>query len=465
MKTAQTLAWTTAACVAVAGCAVQAQTPPTDAGFISESVEPLAPASDPLNMGDWVYIDNMSDEFSGEDFDRTVWYNLGENGNYRGKWKGRAPSQFNPDNIVGRDGFLYLTSRWQPDFDFADETQSGNPTNALRYGEIAPVTTAALLSQNSFHYGYMEIRAKKADGPVSSSFWTTGPGGETDAFESFGRNPNPGKRWSERKLHTSFHDWRKGSPTIGKRIWDNTHILDFRVADDFHVYGFEWDPDYVSIYIDGALVRCTSREELGDRWVATAPHQVWIDSEIFDWEVKPEQLSAEDFGEDGIHYIVDYARVFQRRSKKKGPGCPARNNLLDNGDFEKGVQGWNRGGEITSDAYEGQGALILRDRQTVERTVMLEPDTLYLLSARVISDDTNEKDVWRNAYLGVKDESEVKNDVHFFFPRWQLRSLQFRTGAENAETTIYVTNAPHGGQTRVDNIRLIEMKTQKVEGS
>ena len=424
----------------------------------ADIVPAISPVSDPENKGLWVYQDSLSDEFNGADFDRNVWHNMGEGGDFKGQWKGRAPSQYNPDNVRVENGYLHITSRWQPDYDFAEDGPRGNATSDIGYGKIAPVTTAALLGKNTYKYGYMEMRAKKADAPISSSFWTTGSGGETDAFESFGQNPK--NRWSERRLHTSLHDWRKGSETFGKRIWDISHILDFRVADDFNVYGFEWDPNYLSIYINGGLVKCMSREELGERWVATAPHKIWIDSEIFDWEVAPSELSQVDFGDDGVDFVVDYARVFKREEDIAGPGCKGRGNLIANGDFETGLEGWEGDGEITTHSFKGQRALRLTGKSRINRTIKVKPDTLYLLSAAVTSDESNMKDVWMNAYMGVVENGVKKNDVRFFFPTWKEKSLQFRTDPNANVVTVYFTNVPQGGTVRLDNFKLTELHVE-----
>ena len=178
---------------------------------------PPVPMSDPGNTGGWTVNASVSDEFNGGALDTAKWNNLGSNGNYYGQWKGRAPSQYNPANISVGGGYLVLTSKWDPDFPFSDATFS----NGFRYGKPAPVTTACLLSKSTFKYGYMEMRCKAADGPVSSSFWTTGSGGEIDVFEHYGENAtNP---YSSKRYQASFHDWRKGSPTYGKRIWTNDH--------------------------------------------------------------------------------------------------------------------------------------------------------------------------------------------------------------------------------------------------
>lgn len=65
-----------------------------------------SPLSDPSNTGSWVYQTDLSDEFNGDSFDRSVWHNMGEDGDYKGQWKGRAPSQYNPENIRVENGNL-----------------------------------------------------------------------------------------------------------------------------------------------------------------------------------------------------------------------------------------------------------------------------------------------------------------------------------------------------------------------
>ncbi len=88
--------------------------------FLLQVKAQQAPLSDPDNSGGWVLNEAVSDEFNGTSLDLDKWNNLGLNGNYYGEWKGRAPSQFNPANVSVGDGFLTLTSKWEPDFNFSD---------------------------------------------------------------------------------------------------------------------------------------------------------------------------------------------------------------------------------------------------------------------------------------------------------------------------------------------------------
>ncbi|MCQ3830997.1 family 16 glycosylhydrolase [Microbulbifer elongatus] len=428
------------------------------AGQQAAAQEIPPPLSDPDNNAGWVINPSVSDEFNGPSFDRDVWFNQGENGQWNGQWRGRAPSEYDPGNVRVENGYLYMTARWDPDHNFSNGNGGGNSQGDWEYGDV-PITTAALLGKNTFLYGYMEMRSKAAPGPISSSYWTTGVGGETDAFESFGWNPN--NPWSGKRFHTSFHDWRNGSSTYGRRIWENDHIFDFGVADDFHVYGFEWDPNYVAIYIDGALVNCVTREEMGSAWVATNPQRPWIDMETFDWEISAWDLRPEHFnGAEGIDFVVDYSRVYQRTNGQSGGACPNRENLLTNPSFENDLQGWSGPATITTnETSDGNKAASLTSGGTIEQTVAVKPNTSYIVSAWANSADTNQADLWFNAYLGVRDHGKPTANVRYFFNRWHEKSLQFTTGPDTTEATIFFTNKPQGGQVYVDELSLHEIRT------
>ncbi|MDC1448304.1 family 16 glycosylhydrolase [bacterium] len=404
------------------------------------------PLSDPANTGDWTLVESVSDEFNGDSLNSSKWINLGENGDYHGQWKGRAPSQYNPANVSVEDGFLTITSKWDPDFKFSDTSLKG-----IRYGKSAPITTAAIITKAKFKYGYLEMRCQAAAGPVSSSFWTTGKGGEIDVFEHFGENPaNPD---SACRYHTSFHDWRKGSPMFGKRIWDNDHRLGFKVAGDFHTYGLDWSPDRLSIYIDGRLIRSVSRFELGEKWIASNEQKIWIDSETFDWEIVPEQLTASQF-EKEPKFIIDYCRVWQREKTVIDPKLPP--NLFGNQNFEEGLKYWVGDGEITDDAHLGKSAAKLTKTGKIQQTVNVKPNTTYVLSAWAKLPGTNMKDAWTDATLNVASYGGPRRSTKFFKPDYHRKSLEFTTGPEATRATIFLTNHPKAHSVFVDHLELVE---------
>lgn len=416
--------------------------------LLSPAIAKTLPYSDPDNKGGWTLNAAVSDEFDGESLDLDKWFVLGLDGNYYGEWKGRAPSQFSPANVRTSGGTLIITSKWEPDFKFSDTTCS----NGLKYGVKAPITTGSIISKAKFKYGYMETRCKAADGPISSSFWTTGAGGEMDVFEHFGNSPkNPHAAF---RYHTSFHDWRKGSPTFGKRIWTNDHRLDFRVADAFHIYGLEWDENFVKIFVDGRLVKCASKAEIGDKWVLANEQKIWIDSETFEWESNADTLKREDFG-DGREFIVDYCRIWQRQ----GPGTieAPRVNLITNPGFESGMESWTGTAAISQDGRSAPSSARMTRADAFEQTVIVKPSTTYIVSAWVKSTAANAAKVWLNCDLGVKGFGKDEITTKFILPGSYLeRSIQFTTGPETTAAVIFFNNDTKSGPIAVDDVALVE---------
>ncbi|WP_404307897.1 family 16 glycosylhydrolase [Neorhodopirellula lusitana] len=270
----------------------------------------LLPASDPNNAGEWALNANVSDEFSSPQLDTNKWLVQGTDGVYKSNWIGRAPSQFSTDNVRIEDGMLKIESRWEPDFEFSEKRDMSwkKVKEGLAYENV---TTAAVICKNEFLYGYMEIRCKAADASVTSAFWATGSNTELDVFEFSGRPKQANKTHLESELWSSIHDWsKKGGPTT----WTDRLQLGFKVAEGFHVYGLDWDPEYLKFYADGKLVRTVLRKEIGDEaWVLTGPISIWVDSEIFPWHGIPEK---EDLPAD---YEVDYIRVWQKRNLQVRP--------------------------------------------------------------------------------------------------------------------------------------------------
>lgn len=274
------------------------------------------PASDPSNNDGWILNTEMSDEFDGDSLDKSKWWILGENGNYRNKWKGRAPGQYASHNVKVENGELVLLSQWEPSFNFANETNNGvwyGGTTTAADGS-KPITQSCILSEKFFKYGYMEIRAKIADAPVTSAFWTTGYHSEIDMVENYGKrpigNPENTSQALEKKYRTNMINWDPDAPSNHKnwKVEDNMHT---RLAENYHVYGFEWDRNYIKTYFNGALVRQVSRTELeaNNQWRHDAPQEIWLDSEVFHWYGLP---SANDLANPG-EFKVDYVRIWQKQ--------------------------------------------------------------------------------------------------------------------------------------------------------
>ncbi|MBU3021356.1 family 16 glycosylhydrolase [Aestuariibacter sp. A3R04] len=322
-------------------CSQKSHAPPlADERTESLSSTAVLPLSDPANQGEWVYNTEVSDEFNGDTIDEDRWYIVGkfENGKPVYKhpdnpkkwvWKGRAPSQFSGRNYRLEEGKLVLETRWEPDFPFSDEVRKPHFGDPLPYENI---TTACFISRKFFTYGYIEIRSKAADAEVTSAFWSMGNKIELDFFEQFGDHRDPEKNHLDRELWWSLRDWQTGLPDAGKPVFTQHKDLGFRVADDFHVYGFEWDESGFKYYVDGKLISEVSKDDVRkwalenrnvpedyDGWVADRPISLWLDQETFPWHGVPDSLedleknSPEGEKEDGVvDFEIDYVRVWQK---------------------------------------------------------------------------------------------------------------------------------------------------------
>lgn len=306
--------------------------------------EILLPYTDQENKGNWELNPYVSDEFDDNEIDEKKWYIVGKfkdgepfykhpDKPNKKVWKGRAPSQFSGRNYRLEDGKLILETRWEPDFPFSPEIRKPVFGEALPYENI---TTACFIGRNEFKYGYIEIKSKAADGPISSAFWAMGDHLEIDFFELFGGTGNPNKTHLDSQLWWSIRDWNK--PVTGKPTYTERKDLGFRVADNFHIYGIEWDESGMKYYVDGKLFSEVTAEEVTawakknrtkitlpenyNGYVADRPISLWIDQEVFPWNDIPktkeelEAKSSQDKKADGVlGFEIEYIRVWQKSNK------------------------------------------------------------------------------------------------------------------------------------------------------
>ena len=285
-------------------------------GGTGTTYNPSLPLSDQNNDGNWVLNQDMSDEFEASQLNQTKWLIQGTDGVYQSNFKGRAPSQFSTNNVRLENGMLKLETRWEPDYNF-------NPTvdnNGVAYENI---TTAAVITKNEFKYGYIEVKSKAADAEITSSLWATGNNTELDFFEMFGDHKQAQKEYKEKELWWSIHDWTSAGQ--GRTTYTEHLDLGFRVAESFHVYGFDWSENGIKVYVDGVLISEASTSEINAyddiannnggnganaNYVVTKPIKIWLDQETFPWHGVPD--SMEEVGGDGsIDFEIEYLRVWQ----------------------------------------------------------------------------------------------------------------------------------------------------------
>ena len=277
---------------------------------VKDEVTTLMPFSDQENKDGWVLNEELSDEFKGTEIDTTRWFVEGLNDKYY-IWKGRAPSQFVAKNVIVEDGKLKLRTAWEPDYPFIKESYGDGNMGSSQYGiykdgSPMPVTTAGVLTHKRFLYGYMEVKSKVGNAAITGAFWAIGHEQELDVYELMGNPKNKGNIRADSYLATA-HDWRPPAQRPTK-IFNHDENLDFRTADDFHVYGAEWGVDYLKLFIDGKLIHHFTQDQLGTSFVLNNPMEIWLDSEIFFWLGLPHKEELP------VDFEIEYMRVWQKPS-------------------------------------------------------------------------------------------------------------------------------------------------------
>ncbi len=254
-------------------------------GQTPKRVTDSLPLSHQSEAGVWVKYEPMSDEFEGGTLDTDKWVRNME------WWKGRQPALFKAENVTVEKGQLLLTMR--------KETV---PEEMVKRG-YHDYTSAAVHSRDRTCYGYFEVKARPMNSGGSSSFWfqqDTTPGWltEIDVFEIGGKATG-----HENKYHMNVHVFR--TPTE-KRHWSIGGDWDapWRLADDFHVYGLEWDEENIKYYVDGVLVR---------RVRNTHWHQpLYL---IFDSETMPQWFGMPDDKDLPSTFQVEYVRAWKKQNR------------------------------------------------------------------------------------------------------------------------------------------------------
>lgn len=175
-----------------------------------------------------------SDEFDGDDWDRSKWYpELGASGWGNNEWQEYTG---NDRNIEVSNGTLKIHALLDG--------------NGQRRGDY---TSARMLTYETFLYGRMEIRAKmpehKGNG-LWPAIWMLGDGirngqswpacGEIDIMEYVSYDPG--------KTHASLHS-TANNHKIGTQLGSGAVNLP-TMEEQFHIYGLIWEENSISFYID-----------------------------------------------------------------------------------------------------------------------------------------------------------------------------------------------------------------------
>jgi beta-glucanase (GH16 family) len=247
------------------------------------------PLSDQANVGRWQRDTRLSDEFNGSTLDAARWHVNDATGTDS---LGRKPALFLPENAKVGSGNLNITFRKQT-----------LPEKYLRLG-YKDYSSAMVRTEERGLYGYYEARAKPMNSAGSSAFWLAWTGlpdnaTEIDIFEIGGKTKNEA---FDRLYNMNAHVWATPQSTEHLSA-GSTWVAPWRLANTFHVYGFDWQPETLRWYVDGVLVR----EAKNTHW--HFPMQIVFDSEaMWDW------FGVVDDGDLPSVFRVDYVRVWQRKN-------------------------------------------------------------------------------------------------------------------------------------------------------
>jgi hypothetical protein len=234
----------------------------------------------PPAAGKWVPIAELTDEFEGPKLDAAKWYD------HNPTWIGRQPALFAKSNVEVRDGKLHLAMR--------KEDVAGAPKGYHTF------TSAAVQSKALVRYGYFEIKARAMNSHGSSAFWfyhqTPEVWTEIDVFEIGGKSPK-----HERVDHMNGHVFHTlADPDRHWNVGGEWQAPE-RLADGFHVYALEWDPDELKFLVDGACVR----RQKNTHW-----HQPLTLN--FDSETMPDWFGLPDPADLPSTFSVEYVRSWRK---------------------------------------------------------------------------------------------------------------------------------------------------------
>lgn len=189
------------------------------------------------------------DEFDGEKLDCSKWVP-----EYLPSWP-EDRSVCAPTYVMG-NGIIRLTidkdsknefERGMYISGFMSASRTGMHHYDPRRKALRPIRTEAT---HINQYGYYEMRAKmQAGGGVHCAWWLIGfednpdQTCEIDIFEILGTDVD--------RIWSTVHSWKDSTITYHT---EHPWFANKKLAEEFHVYGFDWTPEGVSVYVDGIPV-------------------------------------------------------------------------------------------------------------------------------------------------------------------------------------------------------------------
>ncbi|MFG3640946.1 family 16 glycosylhydrolase [Micromonospora sp. NPDC047762] len=196
-----------------------------------------------------------------------------------------------------------------------------NPANYQCHYGRCEYTSARLLTAATFTqtYGRFEARIKIPRGQgIWPAFWMLGTGGgwpdagEIDVMENIGREPNT--------VYGTVH----GPGYSGAGGITGSRTIGSPLADTFHTYRVDWEPNVITWYVDGVQYHRVDPARLGgNRWVFDHPFFMILNVAVGgNWPGYPD--GSTQFPQQ---MLVDYVRVSSYTSGGGGDPTPGTNRI------------------------------------------------------------------------------------------------------------------------------------------
>jgi hypothetical protein len=239
----------------------------------------------------WERVEELSDEFDGNQLDRGKWLDKVP------YWDGREPSRYAVENVSVADGFLRLKSTRL----VADVAEVSNPEWDV-WVSAASIASREPTARAGYYY---EARFKASRLSMTSSFWLQGLYSEIDIVEQMGDPAyNPNNRFL---MRMNTHYFPNGFE------FDISTPLDWPMnsgaGDEFHTYGAWWrDARTVLFYHNGSLVTEVQTGGSFDELM-----YLFFDTEVFTSDGLPK---VEALQNDALNtMLVDWVRVWRLATK------------------------------------------------------------------------------------------------------------------------------------------------------
>lgn len=169
-------------------------------------------------------------------------------------------------------------------------------------------TSARILTKGKFErkYGRIEARIKLPIGKgLWPAFWMLGANsdtqiwpqcGEIDIMEYLGNKPT--------SIFGSVHG---PGYSGGNAISKDYTLTNDRFDNDFHVFGVEWDENYINYYVDDVLYNQITPDDVPGEWVFNQPFYIILNMAVggnFPGSPNSETRFPQTM-------LVDYVRVYQ----------------------------------------------------------------------------------------------------------------------------------------------------------